>query len=140
MSDIATRLAALEALVASYHQEQPSGGGDYYSLTIVENENNPIPPSVSILSSRLDPNATKPTGENALNKPSVSGPTTMYFIYPLDWEVVEDGVLTKPIIRDPNRYPQGIMYDENTPTMTINNRVYRVALTQLGSVNYTVEF
>lgn len=70
----------------------------------------------------------------------ITRPTLEYLVYPLDWEVMQNGIIVKPTIEDSNGFEVGFDIDEDTPTLTSNGVVYRVLNIELGVDNYTIEF
>ena len=112
---------------------EPAPAGPAYSLTLN------VPTSLELVS-LIDTNAEKPEGAQTLTTPEVIGPTMMHLVYPLDWEVVQNDKLVKPCVLDSHEWQQGAIYNEDTPTITVDGKVYRVLDIELGVDNYTIEF
>lgn len=82
----------------------------------------------------------KPSEQQILDMSHLSGPTSMYLTYPLSWEIISDDQFISPVVTDWNNYNVGYEIDEDTPTITFNNVVYRIVDITLGKGQYTIKF
>lgn len=127
-----SRVTELENKMSQYHPEEVVENPTIYLISTS------VPTEQSIRDSNFP--ETMPSGVQPLNIPELSKPTLCYIVYPLSWEKVENDTLISPQILDSNGWEQGAFYDEDTPTITVDNVVYRVLDIELGNDTYTIEF
>lgn len=123
-----------------------------YSLSVLAEEVEPaLPgyafvntkPTAETLDSIISLNASKPTSVETIDMTHLSGPTSMYLVCPQSWEVldVQSDLFTSPVIVDTaNGGEIGFWIDEDTPTITVDNVVYRVFGIDLGKGTFTIQF
>lgn len=97
-------------------------------------------PTAESIAQSIDANATKPTEEITLDMNGLTGPTTQYIVYPIDWEVVENDQLVSPVIKDENNFEIGTYFDDETPTIEVNEVTYRILDVELGKGTYKLVF
>lgn len=71
---------------------------------------------------------------------NITRPTLMYLVYPVSWETVQGGEITKPIIKDSNNFEVGFEIDEDDPTILYKGITYRLLNIELGVNDYTIKF
>lgn len=92
------------------------------------------------LKALVDTNTGKPTEQESIDMTNqLSGPTLLMLVYPLDWEVQENGTIVKPVVKDPNGFEAGTD-NEGDNTIECNGVTYRVLPIKLGKMIYTIEF
>ena len=133
-NELLARVTALEDLVHSYHSndQEPNETPVFMVSTEI--------PTIENFDKFINTNADKPEEPQAINMTELSGPTLHHLIYPLDWEVVENDQLIKPVIKDENNFEIGAAYNSETPIIEYNNVQYRVLDIMFGKGNYTIEF
>lgn len=130
ISGLTTRLRELEEKVSRYHPDSDP-------LPVFATFRNL--PTASDIEAAIGV-GEKPVGEQTIDMTSLSGPTDMYIVYPLDWETIENELITSPIIKSSNDYETGFYPDEDTPTVVANGITYRISDINFGKDTYKIEF
>lgn len=124
---------ALKAKVDKYHPDTPEPTEKGYALFISK-------PSLEVIKDSVNPTASKPVNGTELDMSTLSRPTMCYFVYPLSWEIIENGLLIIPAVFDSNGFETGATIDIETPTVDVNGVTYRILDIRLGKGKYKVNF
>lgn len=100
-----------------------------------------VRPTVSTLPNLMDLDGAKPTSPEIIDMTDLTKPTDMYLVFPIDWEVVENGFIEKPIVTDDaNGGEIGMWWDESNPVLNVGTKQYRIECIQLGKGTFTIIF
>lgn len=130
------RVQDLEEIVKNWKPVEPEEPDEDATGYVVMTEH----PTEENLSQVVSNKTVKPTGAQELDMTSLNKPTLMYLAFPITWEIVENGLITSPVILDSNGYEQGMFYDEDDPYIEVKGVVYRIMDVELGKERYTIEF
>ena len=83
----------------------------------------------------------KPTTKQIIDMSNLSGSTEVYFVYPLEWEVIENNAFVLPKIYDQTSgLEMGFEIFDDQPTITVNDITFRICITDLGKGTFEVRF
>ena len=86
-------------------------------------------------------NLVKPTTPQIIDMSNLSGETEVYFVYPLEWEVIENDAFVLPEIYDKiGGFGIGFEISDDQPTITVNDITFRICVTNLGKGTFEVRF
>ena len=129
------RIKTLERAFSELVPQEPQN--ESYSV-IIPSSNDQL--TAEEIAASITPNVEKPEVVQSLNMTQLDSPTDTYLVYPLSWEIIENDQIVSPIIKDWNDFEIGFSVNEETPTIEVNNVVYRVSDVKLGKGKYTIEF
>ena len=129
------RIKTLERAFSELVPQEPQN--ESYSV-IIPSSNDQL--TAEEIAASITPNIEKPEVVQSLDMTQLDSPTDTYLVYPLSWEIIENDQIVSPIIKDWNDFEIGFSVNEETPTIEVNNVVYRVSDVKLGKGKYTIEF
>ena len=97
-------------------------------------------PTEELISENINVNAIKPNAIFELDMSDLTGPTNMYLVYPLSWEVLTDKLINSPIIITSSKFETSFYPNIETSTIIVGGREFRICNIQLGKDIYTIQF